>query len=82
MKTPKTTVYDLLKTNADVLLKLASAGVAIEDYKNIPLYEDFVRLTGEGIKTTAVVFHLCSEYELSERSVWRIIRRFRTTIPG
>ncbi len=75
-----TTVYDIIKANADVLRELTSAGVAIEDYKNIELYEDFVRLTGEGLKTTYVVMYLCSQYELSERSVWRVIRRFRTEI--
>lgn len=75
------TVYELIKANADVLDKLTSAGAAIEDYKNIPLYEDFVRLTGEGLKTTYVVVYLCAQYKLSERSVWRIVRRFRRQIP-
>lgn len=78
----KTTVYDLVKANADVLKKLTSAGASAEDYKNIELYEEFVRLTREGLKTTYVVVHLCQEYELSERSVWRIVERFRRGIPG
>ena len=39
----KKTVYELIKANAEVLRELTSAGVAIEDYKNIELYEDFVR---------------------------------------
>ena len=78
----KTTVYNLVKANADVLKKLTSAGASAEDYKNIELYEEFVRLTREGLKTTYVVVHLCQEYELSERSVWRIVERFRRGIPG
>lgn len=78
----KQTVYQLVKANAEVLRKLTSAGAYIEDYKNIELYEDFCRLTGEGLKTAYVVMHLCAEYELSERSVWRIIQRFRREIPG
>lgn len=82
MKQPKQTVYDIVKANANVLHQLTSAGASAEDYKNIPLYEEFVRLTRDGLKTTYVVIHLCQEYELSERSVWRIIERFRRGIPG
>ena len=54
----KQTVYQLVKANAEVLRKLTSAGAYIEDYKNIELYEDFCRLTGEGLKTAYVVMHL------------------------
>ena len=78
----KQTVYDLIKANAEVLRKLTSAGASVEDYKNIELYEEFRRLTGDGLKTAYVVMHLCEEYELAERSVWRIIQRFRREIPG
>lgn len=76
------TVYDLIKANADVLKKLTTAGASIEDYKNIALYEEFVRLRADGLKTSYITLHLCDRYELSERSVWRIIRRFRTIISG
>ena len=78
----KRTVYELIKANAEVLRELTSAGVAIEDYKNIELYEDFIRLRAEGLKTAYVVDYCCRQYQLSERSVWRVVRRFRSQIPG
>lgn len=76
------TVYDIIKANADVLRELTSAGVAIEDYKNIELFEDFERLRADGLKTAYIVDYCCRQYQLSERSVWRVVRRFRTQIPG
>lgn len=74
------TVYDVLKENADTLHALARAGIAIEDVANIGIFEEFKRLSDDGMKTTAIVAHLCDEYARSERSVWRLVRRFRRVI--
>jgi hypothetical protein len=74
------TVYDLLKENATTLHALARAGIAIEDVANIEIFEEFKRLSDDGMKTTAIVAHLCDEYARSERSVWRLVKRFRRVI--
>lgn len=75
------TVYDLLKENATTLHALARAGIAIEDVANIEIFEEFQRLSADGMKTTAIVAHLCDEHARSERSIWRLVRRFRRAIP-
>lgn len=75
------TVYDVLKENAATLHALARAGIAIEDVANIGIFEEFNRLSAEGMKTTAIVAHLCDEHARSERSIWRLVRRFRRVIP-
>ena len=59
-------VYESLKNNRDLLIRLARAGIAVEDVKHLELYEDFVRLRADGLKTTYVVAHLCDQYEVSE----------------
>lgn len=74
------TVYDVLKENAKTLHALARAGIAIEDVANLEIFDEFQRLSADGMKKTAVVAHLCDEYMRSERSIWRIIRRFRRVI--
>lgn len=73
-------VYDVLKENATTLHALARAGIAIEDVANIGIFEEFQRLKADGMKTTAIVAHLCDEYAYSERSIWRMVRRFRRII--
>lgn len=73
-------VYDVLKENAATLHALARAGIAIEDVANIGKFEEFQRLKADGMKTTAIVAHLCDEYACSERSIWRMVRRFRRII--
>lgn len=75
------TVYDVLKENAATLHALARAGIAIEDVANIGIFEEFKRLSADGMKTTAIVAHLCDEHARSERSIWRLVRRFRRVIP-
>lgn len=76
----KRTVHDIIVEHADTLRALARAGVAIEDVVDLPIYNDFVRLTETGVKTTYVVMYLCEEYERSERTIWRIVRKFRRII--
>lgn len=74
------TVHDVVRQYADVLHALARAGVAIEDVADLDICEDFIRLTATGLKTTYVVAHLCAEYERSERTIWRIVRKFRRVV--
>ena len=76
----KRTVHDIIVEHADTLRALARAGVAIEDVADLPIYNDFVRLTETVVKTTYVVMYLCEEYERSERTIWRIVRKFRRII--
>lgn len=73
-------VYESLKDNRDLLIRLARTGIAVEDVKHLELYEDFVRLRTDGLKTTYVVAHLCDQYEVSEATVWRIIRKFQRVL--
>ena len=52
------------------------AGAAIEDVRYIPLWSDYERLRRDGFKVAYIVAYLCDTYEVSERTVYRIIRRF------
>lgn len=74
------TVYDVLKENASTLSALLRAGISIEDIANIDIFEDFQRLSADGMKTTAIVAYLCDEYSRSERTIWRVVKRFRRVI--
>ena len=73
-------VYEALRENCELLARLARTGVAIEDIKHLALYEDFERLKNDGLKVTYIVAHLCDQYEMSEPTVWRIVRKFRKSV--
>lgn len=73
-------VHEIIKEHADTLRTLARAGVAIEDVKYIPLWQAYSRLRSDGLKKTYIVAHLCDEYAVSERTVYRIVRRFTRNV--
>lgn len=69
-------VHEILRQNADLFRTLARAGVAIEDVQYIPLWRDYEKLRRDGFKVVYIVAYLCDTYEVSERTVYRIIGRF------
>ena len=70
-------VHEILQQNTDLLRALARAGAAIEDVRYIPLWSDYERLHRDGFKVAYILAYLCDPtYEGSERTVYRIIRRF------
>lgn len=74
-------VYEIIKQYAGVLRRLARAGAAIEDVGELHIYEDFIRLHADGMKTEAVVAHLCDEYCRSRRTIFRIKEKFERAVP-
>ncbi|WP_418991864.1 hypothetical protein [Alistipes sp.] len=75
-------VHEILRQHADLLRTLARAGVAIEDVRYIPLWRDYDRLRHDGFKIAYIVAYLCDTYEISERTVYRIVGRFNRNIPS
>lgn len=69
-------VHEILQQNADLLRALARAGAAIEDVRYIPLWSDYERLRRDGFKVAYIVAFLCDTYEVSERTVYRVVGRF------
>lgn len=74
------TVYDVFSANAAMLRALARTGVSLEDVNNIQLYEEFNRLSSDGLKTAYIIAHLCDEYAVSDRTVWRIVNKYRRIV--
>lgn len=75
------TVYELLKKNADDLRKLVRTGVEMEDVANIPLFEEYVRLEKDGLKHAAIFAYLADQYSRSDRTIQRIVSKFKRNAP-
>lgn len=68
-------VYELLSFNKELIDKIYSAGIKVDDYKYVDLYAEYVTLKGEGLKIAYIVCKLADKYSISERQVYSVVRR-------
>ena len=69
------TVAELLHLNERYFQLLHENGVRIEDVQYLDMYRDYKRLAADGLKPTYIVAHLSSEYDIPERTIYRVIAR-------
>lgn len=72
------TIYEVLKVYSGSLNILYEIGVNPEDYRYIDMYEEYIRLHNQGEKTTYIVAELSSKYDVCERNIYAIIKRFKS----
>lgn len=71
-------VIEILNLNKELLKNFQQAGIRIEDVEYIELYKEYQNLYNQGEKTTYIVSVLSDKYDISERTVYDIIKRFKT----
>lgn len=74
------TVAELLELNERYFQMLVENEVRIEDVSYLPLFRDWQRLSADGLKQTYIVAHLSEEYNVPERTIYRIIARLSRQI--
>ena len=70
------TVFEILNFNKELLNRLTEIGYKPEDCKYIDLYSDYERMRRNGDKVTYIVNVLADKYDVSERKVYGVIKRF------
>lgn len=70
------TVYDLIKVYEGPMNVLNEANVNLTDVRYIDLYQEFLRMKGEGHKLTYIVAFLMDEYSVGQATVYRVIDKF------
>ena len=70
-------VVKLVEMCAKMMETLSENGIKMEDYKYLPLFYDYERMLGEGDKTTYIVMCLQEKYNIPERSIYRVLERFK-----
>ena len=74
------TRYELIKS-AESLLKVCDAeGITPNEVGHLRVYEDWVRLTGEGHKKVWILAYLSQQYSISEATIKRIAKRMRKKV--
>ena len=74
------TQYELLKTVESLLVVLMSNDVDAKDVKYLEMYKEYMRLKKEGHKVGYVVYYLSQQYECSEATVYRVVKRMTQKI--
>ena len=74
------TQYELLKTAESLLVVLMSNDVDAKDVQYLEMYKEYMRLKKEGHKVGYVVYYLSQQYECSEATVYRVVKRMTQKI--
>lgn len=75
------TIFEVITFNRELLARLSAAGIKPEDYRYLDLYNDFKEFVRRGEKVTYVVTVLADRYAVSERQVYKIVKRFDAAAP-
>lgn len=70
-------VADLIKFSCGMLKTLHDFGISVDDYRYLPLYEDYLLMQESGEKTTYIVAVLCQKYGLCERKIYKVLKHFK-----
>lgn len=71
-------VIEILNLNRELLIYFQKAGIRLDDVQYIDLFNEYRSMSTQGEKVSYIVARLASEYAISERKVYSLIRRFKT----
>ena len=72
------TLFEILNFNRELLNRLISVGFKPDDCHYIDLYRDYERMRNDGDKMTYIVSALSDKYDVSERKIYSVIKRFKS----
>ncbi len=72
------TLFEILNFNKELIDRLISVGFKPDDCRYVALYADYKKMHGRGEKVTYIVSALSDRYNVSERKVYSLIKKFET----
>lgn len=72
------TQYDLMKTAESILRVLETNKVDIKDVRYLHIYDEFIRLKGEGHKISYITYYLSQQYDIGQATVYRVVKRMES----
>ena len=69
-------IIDILKFNRELIKRLRTAGIRLEDEQFVDLYTDYTAMRQHGEKVSYIVAVLANRYDISERTVYSLVKRF------
>lgn len=71
-------IIEILKFNRELLKRLQTAGIRLDDTRYIDLYGEYKDMLNRGEKVSYTVALLADKYSVSERKVYSLIKRFQS----
>ena len=71
-------VIEILNLNKELLKIFRKVGIRLDDVQYIDLYNEYRELLSKGNKVSYIVAVLADRYGISERKVYRLIKRFQS----
>lgn len=70
------TRYEILKVNEPLFQLLKDKNIDPKDIQYIPMVEEFRKMKAKRHKVAYIVCHLSTKYDLTERAIYKIVKRF------
>jgi hypothetical protein len=70
-------VAELVKINSGWMKMMSKLGIRLEDHECIVIFEEFLRMEGDGEKKEYIYALLADKYGRSKRTLQRIIKRMK-----
>jgi hypothetical protein len=70
-------VVELLKIGGELLKLMSKHDVLRDDYRYVPMFEEYQNLRRNGLKHRAAITMLGDEYHVSTRTIERVIKRLK-----
>ncbi len=72
------TIFEMINLNRELMRTFRKVGIRLEDERYIDLYNEYLDLLEQGDKICYIVAILAIKYEISERKVYYLIRKFKS----
>lgn len=69
-------VSELIKASESLINVFDKANINVSDVRYIPMYEDYKCLSTEGHKQMYIIAYLSDIYNVSEKTVYNIVKKF------
>ena len=70
-------VIEILRFNKEILERLSKNDIKTDDWEYVEMFNEYEQLRKEGEKVTWIIDTLSEKYGCSERTIHRIISRFK-----
>lgn len=74
------TTYQLLRANESLLRLISENKVNITDVAHLDIYTEYLRMKEEGHKVSYIAIHLADKYGMTDRGVYKVIRRLNKKV--
>lgn len=75
------TTYELLRINENLIMTMQQQTVDISDVQYLDMYKEYLRMVQEGHKKTYIIAFLSDEYNIGQRTLYRVIDKLSADVP-